>query len=103
MHRNNISRAKFKEFLILNNLDRIDARNVFDYDGKRYCFALIDKKDTIRQFYADCDGVFFSGCFIDRRHLHISGCTRKTPRGTRANNAKIDYTKVRKSGLKYPS
>lgn len=57
---NNLSRAKFNEFLTKNSwLKRVDTRNVcVDVFGNKYAFCIVQTdKIECRQFYSDCTDV----------------------------------------------
>lgn len=86
--RNNLSRRQFKEFLKCAGQSRIDARNVFNYNGRQYVYALDTPSCTIRQFYDDCDGAYIEGVgYFTRDQLIVQDATRQTPGGKIARQA----------------
>jgi len=98
---NNLSRTLFKQFLSANpDAVRVDSRNVFDVDNKRYAFSLTSSDKIIaRQFYQDCDAVVCLNNITKLMHVAEkinlvidSAPNRITTKGIKAYSAKSEIT-----------
>ena len=83
---NNEARRQFKSFIATWGLRAPDNRNVFEDDGKLWAYVADDSAKTFRQFYDDCQGVYFRDSFVPREQLKIGAVSRISPTGLVARN-----------------
>lgn len=88
---NNEARRQFKSFVATWGLEPCGSRNVFKDSGKTWAYVAGEDAKTFRQFYEDCDGVYFRDTFLTKDKLKIGNVSRVSPFGLKAYNVRLPH------------
>lgn len=88
---NNEARRQFKSFAATWGLEVCGSRNVFKDSGKTWAYVADDSAKSFRQFYDDCEGVFFRDTFLTKDKLKIGTVSRVSPSGLKAYNVALPH------------